>query len=408
MTPDSAARKLERIDAARSLTADTVRTDSPVRADPIAIGAQSLPVVKPVGKPYDPQGVGEPGGPIPTHPMRDEYGTPVVTGGSSKDVPATTTPVDQPVAPAATVPTPTPTPAPGSSLLDMPDTTGRAPGDTWTGTMPDKRPVEYSVPQGNGSNTVDLEIQNPDGTVDRWRIARNELGGLRHWHDDANGSSSYGERPTADGYWYFQRFDPGTATLGAPSAEFTAKADLSQVYTPSYDAYGNYLGTDVGVLNERGLYDNQHVDIYQNTTFTRTVPNTAGGLDSILVGQVDNTGHGWWADELDRRWDVYVDDNGNPARRRYDPVTKHRSFVYTEGANTKHDTIDSSGRIVDSLTFGPENQLLASLSRSNGLLIQGKLGNNGELEYTFRDEQDRRRGRLTYLPSGDALVLRRL
>lgn len=266
--------------------------------------------------------------------------------------------------------------------------------------MPDDRPVKYTIPEGNGGNSVDLEIQNPDGTVDRWRIARNELGGLKHWHDDADGNSSYAERPTADGDWYFQSFRPGTSTSGTPSREFTAEADLSRIYTPSYGADGDYLGTDVGVLNGRGLYDNQHVDLYQNTTFTRTVPNAAGGLDSVLVGQVDNTGHGWWADELDRRWDVYVDDNGNPARRRYDPATQQRSFVYQDGANTKNETIDSSGRIVNSLTFGPGNELLSSLSRDNGLLIEGKPGKDGELEYTFRDERDRRRGRLTYLPNG--------
>ncbi|MBF6296302.1 hypothetical protein IU459_01940 [Nocardia amamiensis] len=282
----------------------------------------------------------------------------------------------------------------------MPDTTGHAPGDTWTGTTLDERPVKYTIPEGNGGNTVDLEIQNPNGTVDRWRIVRNELGGLKHWHDDADGNSSYAERPTADGDWYFQSFRPGTSTSGAPSREFTAEADLSRIYTPSYGADGDYLGTDVGVLNGRGLYDNQHVDQYQNTTFTRTVPNDAGGLDSVLVGQVDNTGHGWWADELDRRWDVYVDDNGNPARRRYDPVTQQRSFVYQDGNNTKNETIDSSGRIVNSLTFGPGNELLSSLSRDSGLLIEGKPGKNGELEYTFRDERDRRRGRLTYLPNG--------
>ncbi|MET8774031.1 hypothetical protein ABZV58_03285 [Nocardia sp. NPDC004654] len=396
MTPSSAARKLERIDAARDmmLSAETIRTDLPVPAAPI--GHPSVEFINHETETTVPERVERHKLDILEEKRKraDEKRNRQQPAPPSMPS-APTSEVDKPVAPATTAPTP----APGSSLLDMPETTGRAPGDSWTGTMPDNRPVTYTIPDGNGANTVDLEIQNPDGTVDRWRIARNDLGGLKHWHDDANGSSSYGERPTADGDWYFQSFRPGASTSGAPSSEFTAKADLSQVYTPSYDSYGNYLGTDVGVLNERGLYDNQHVDLYQNTTFTRTVPNAAGGLDSILVGRVDNTGHGWWADELDRRWDVYVDDNGNPARRRYDPATQHRSFVYREGANTKHDTIDSSGRIVDSLTFGPENQLLASLSRSNGLLIQGKPGNNGELEFTFRDEQDDRRGRLTYLPN---------
>ncbi|MFR9750505.1 hypothetical protein ACL02S_05665 [Nocardia sp. 004] len=57
---------------------------------------------------------------------------------------------------------------PDTSLLDMPDTTGHAPGDVWEGSMLDGRPVTYSIPEGNGTNTVDLEILNPNGTVDRY------------------------------------------------------------------------------------------------------------------------------------------------------------------------------------------------------------------------------------------------
>ncbi|MFR9750525.1 hypothetical protein ACL02S_05765 [Nocardia sp. 004] len=296
---------------------------------------------------------------------------------------------------------------PDTSLLDMPDTTGHAPGDVWEGPMLDGRPVTYSIPEGNGTNTVDLEILNPNGTVDRWRIVRNERGGVKHWHDDANGHSSYASKDTAEDDWYFQSFAPGTSTSGAPSHEFTADAELKNIYTPSYDADGNFIGLDIGVLNDEGLYDNQHVDQYNNTTFTDTVRDPGGGYGSVLTGQVDNTGHGWKLDKNDQLWDVLPDENGKSMYRRYDPETKEYSFIYNHGPNLRVETHNSSGRVVNSKTFGPDGKLLSTLQRVGGLFIEGKLGEDGEFVYDFINEKDGRstsRGTLEYLPGGGMLL----
>ncbi|WP_306363118.1 hypothetical protein [Nocardia sp. CC227C] len=137
--------------------------------------------------------------------------------------------------------------------------------------MLDGRAVKYTIPEGNGNNTVDLEIMNPDGTVDRWRIARNAQGGLQHWHDDADGNSSYAVKLTADSDWSFQTFLPGTSTSGLPSRVSGATTDLSKTYQPEFDEQGRYIGVSIGDLKPGGLYDNQFHDLYNNVSFNRTV-----------------------------------------------------------------------------------------------------------------------------------------
>ncbi|WP_157978747.1 hypothetical protein [Nocardia aurea] len=396
MTPDSAGRALDRVYRRRDLV---------VTARDVAARDEIASLLEPVGNPIGPDrpGLGGGGGGpviVPNRPMLDEEGIPQPSPGVG------TTPAPQP-APSTSNPQTGMTAPPGgvgggegSSLLDMPDTTGHGPGDVWSGTMLDGRPVQYSIPDGNGSNTVDLEITNPDKTVDRWRIATNETGGLQHWHDDADGQSSYAGRSHPGQDWYLQSFTPGNSTSGAPSREFTAEANLSKVYTPSFDAAANYVGTDVGVRNGQGLYDNHFVDPANNITSFKTVPNDRGGYDNVQVGWRDHTGHGWRIDEWDRRWEEYVDDSGKPASRRYDPVTGQRGFVYREGDNTRHDTIDSSGRIIESLLLGPDDVVISSLTRDGGLLVSGSRNAQGKFVYTFRDEKELRTGTLSMLPGG--------
>ncbi|GAB2525450.1 hypothetical protein [Nocardia heshunensis] len=293
-------------------------------------------------------------------------------------------------------------------VFGLPDVTGHKEGDTWEEVLPPTpgnpngiRRVN-TIPFGNGTQTVDQVIYNADGTITRSRVVANGLGGYQRWNNDSTGAGSYIDKRTADADSYIQSFSPGQSTSGAPSRESGTNADFSKTYQPEYDENGNYLGISLGVRNDKGLYDNQLQDQYGNTWFNRTIVNPGGGIESIQAGQVDIEGRGWWLDEKNRRWELYKDDNGNPAQRYLDPQTRGWSFIYQDGANKKNETFDASGRLLNSLTTGPAGDVIGSLERAGGLLIEGRSGKDGKLDYTFKDESNgrSRRGTLSYLPGG--------
>lgn len=213
-----------------------------------------------------------------------------------------------------------------TSLLDMPNLTGHGVGDSWDGVMLDLRPVKYTIPKGNGTNSVDLEITNPDGTIDHWRIARDETGGLQHWHDDANGQSSYATWLTAESRWAVQSFAPGVSTSGAPSHALEADPDFKKVYTPSF-VDGVRVGTDIGKLNAFGYYDNYHVDNYGNLTITHTRSDGKGGVDSRLYQQLDS--NSWRLGEDGEVWEVGPDLQGRITKGRSveTPAGTHLYFI---------------------------------------------------------------------------------
>ncbi|MFE3191648.1 hypothetical protein ACFXHA_21740 [Nocardia sp. NPDC059240] len=293
-------------------------------------------------------------------------------------------------------------------VFGLPDVTGHKEGDTWEEVLPPTpgnpngiRRVN-TIPFGNGTQTVDQVIYNADGTITRSRVVANGLGGYQRWNNDSTGAGSYIDKRTADADSYIQSFSPGQSTSGAPSRESGTNADFSKTYQPEYDENGNYLGISLGVRNDKGLYDNQLQDQYGNTWFNRTIVNPGGGIESIQAGQVDIEGRGWWLDEKNRRWELYKDDNGNPAQRYLDPQTRGWSFIHQDGANKKNETFDASGRLLNSLTTGPAGNVIGSLERAGGLLIEGRPGKDGKLDYKFKDESNgrSRRGTLSYLPGG--------
>ncbi|WP_433598189.1 hypothetical protein ACQPXH_20735 [Nocardia sp. CA-135953] len=404
-------------------------------------GAQFIPGLRPISVRFqDPYAPGGDLGPTPIFPMHKDPETGrMVPGLDPADIPR---PQPEPAKPAPANPQPAQQPQPSSQqpagqsgqsqaaqpdatqqgpetvsvvpagvdehVFGLPDVTGHKEGDTWEEFLPPTpgnpegiRRVN-TIPFGNGTQTVDQVIYNADGTITRSRVVANGLGGYQRWNNDSTGAGSYVDKQTADLDAYIQSFDPGQSTSGAPTRESGTNADYSNTYQPEYDENGNYVGVSIGVRNDKGFYDNQFQDTYGNTSFDRTIVKPDGGLGSIQAGQVDIEGRGWWLDKENRRWELYKDDNGNRARRYQDPLTGGWSFVYKDGPNEKNETFDSSGRLVNSLTFGPDGKVIGSLERTGALLIQGKPGKDGKLDYTFKDESGNRsrRGTLSYLPGG--------
>ncbi|MBP2194290.1 hypothetical protein [Nocardia goodfellowii] len=48
-----------------------------------------------------------------------------------------------------------------------------------------------TIPKGNGNQTVDLTITNPDGSTTNSRVAGNGEGGWQRWNNDSTGTASY-------------------------------------------------------------------------------------------------------------------------------------------------------------------------------------------------------------------------
>ncbi|MFD4434293.1 hypothetical protein [Nocardia sp. NPDC058497] len=77
----------------------------------------------------------------------------------------------------------------------MPATEGREQGKPWTEVRPNGQTIEYTIPEGNGKNTVDAVVKDATGkVVSTARIVAIE-GTAKYvrWQDDVGGGSSYFE-----------------------------------------------------------------------------------------------------------------------------------------------------------------------------------------------------------------------
>ncbi|WP_157224737.1 hypothetical protein [Nocardia thailandica] len=318
----AAVQLLSRIRNADSLTLDSPA--APVQASPIGLPGLSFVNDRPSIYPADDPRVGT--DPVP----------PTVSTPSGQQQPAQEQAQPAPAAggnplyePPIPIPGAKPDPGvstPATSLLDMPNVAGHGVGDSWDGTMLDGRPVRYTIPEGNGTNSVDLEITNSDGTIDRWRIASDGAGGLQHWHDDANGQSSYAGRVTAESTWEIQSFDPGAPTYGVPSHTLEADPGFKSVYSPSF-VDGVRVGTDIGKLNAFGFYDNYHIDNYGNLTISHARPDGRGGVESKFYQQYDR--NSWRLGEDGEFWEVGPDLQGRITKGRTveTPTGTHIYFI---------------------------------------------------------------------------------
>ncbi|WP_410871319.1 hypothetical protein [Nocardia sp. A7] len=302
----------------------------------------------------------------------------------------------------------------------MPSTEGQQVGKSWTEERPNGITVDYTIPQGNGLNTVDAIVRDSQGNIlSRARIVRvEEIDGTAkyvRWQSHAGGGASYYESGAPGQLGYGQHFAPGTSTSGLPTSVFDASPDLTKVRTISLDKDGNPVGYDVGSRNGLGLYDNLHSDMYNNLTFTETSFDPAGGLESRFTGQIDAGGSGWIIDQEDNRWDVYPDTDGNSVQRRINPITNGYEFLYSEGGIQVHELRDKSGRLINLTKTGPDGKPIKQLLRVGDSLAVGTPDVSGKLRFAFTDStgvgnsllvmpwEDRARPRsaeLTFLPNG--------
>ncbi|MGV9680067.1 hypothetical protein ACWDSJ_32705 [Nocardia sp. NPDC003482] len=275
--------------------------------------------------------------------------TPSPTPGTTKPPANQPAPQTNPVAPPQEQPQPTagqqeqtvvPVVQPKPVTVDpfgLPDTTGHREGDQWEDTVGGVRRVN-TIPQGNGTQTVDQVIYNADGTVTFSRVVANDHGGYQRWNNDSTGTASYLNKGDAGADAYIQSFDTGTSTSERPSRESGASGDWGETYSPSYDTDGNRVGVDVGVRNPHGLYDNYHYDNYDNLTVSEATPDGKGGVTSRFIAQLDRNSEGWQRGPDGESWQVGRDLQGR--------ITMGRTTQDRDGTHVYFR--DADGRLFDS------------------------------------------------------------
>lgn len=212
-----------------------------------------------------------------------------------------------------------PQPAPGNPApgTDKPAPASALPaeGVPWE-TKADNGAVATSViVPGTGGQTIDTTIRNADGTTTQMRSVSNGQGGVTTWTANADGSYSVrypdGTEGAEGGRAKIYTVPAGMNPSGPAPMQADISADGTRVETPSFDADGNRIGTDVGVLNEQGLYNNYHHDNYGNVLITQAVSNGKGGVDSTIIGGIDSDGSRWHLDKAGNRWSISDDGQGN-------------------------------------------------------------------------------------------------
>ncbi|WP_431953986.1 hypothetical protein [Nocardia lijiangensis] len=331
MTPASAARAYARVMSGRALDSQA-RAQVPV-ATPIN-GPTTTPQV-PTTPPKPPKqetpaaptqapptGTVPAPPPAPAPPGRDDAGDgdmqhrmaqPATPAAPAQSAPAPTSPPQQP---GVTVPPPADDPlqaanGPNTDPLPMPSTEGREVGKPWTEKL-GSNTVEFTIPEGNGLNSVDAVVRDADGKVlSRARIVAIEgTAKYKRWQDYADGGASYYESGGPNTLGYGQHFAPGTSTAGVPTQIFETSPDLSMTRTLSLDSDGNVIGVDIGIRNPLGLYDNVHIDNFENVTLSSTRFSSNGNLESEFTGQVYANRSGWMIDENDNHWEGLPDKDG--------------------------------------------------------------------------------------------------
>ncbi len=200
---------------------------------------------------------------------------------------------------------------------------------------------------GTGGQTIDTTIRNADGTITQMRSVSNGQGGVTTWTANADGSYAVRYPDGTNGA------DLGKAKIytvpagGDPASPAPMEADISadgkRVETPSYDVNGNRVGTDVGVLNEQGLYNNYHHDNYGNVLITQAAPNGKGGVDSTLVGGIDSDGSRWHLDKTGKRWSLTDDGQGNTYLSRTEQGKDGLHWLHTNKAGLLIDEFRGKG-----------------------------------------------------------------
>ncbi|MFC3964472.1 DUF3990 domain-containing protein [Nocardia jiangsuensis] len=202
------------------------------------------------------------------------------------------------------------------------------------------------IPFGNGNRSVDQAIPDGKGGFTHSRVAAGENGGWQRWNLNADGTAFYGYKPSADSGMAGNDYDAGTPTTWRPDRSYLTTADYQGIQTPTLDAAGNIIAVDIAYPNRYGLYDNHHVDQYDNVTISRAVPDGKGGITSSFIGQLDSNGEGWRIDDLGDRWDVGKDLLGRPVEGRTETTGEGTHIYYR----------DHRGVVFDSFLGNSDNE----------------------------------------------------
>lgn len=344
----------------------------PILADPTDTPTWMVAGVPPTG-PYTPEqqqrinAVAPPPAPEPQPQVEQCVPEPTDTTTPNTTPTDTTTPprvvpVDNPTTPDTTGGgQPPPPPAPQRKLAPLgqvlTEAHGRQPGDTWTTTLPDGSKIINTIPPGNGDQTVDQTVIGPDGKVQsQHRVTDNGDGGYQRWTTNADGSSGYqtqmADGTNVDGMSWNAGIDPAT---GNPNSAYQTNWDGTQYRTVGRTPDGQTVVVDSN-RDPSGQWTHRTIGADGTTTLTTS---TDKGTDTVVRGQVDRNGTGWFTGEDGQRVETFIDGNHNPVYITTDQHSGNKTYVYTDTRTGKKraNVWNPQGRQVGYLIYNDDGSI---------------------------------------------------
>lgn len=177
----------------------------------------------------------------------------------------------------------------------IPDTSGHAEGSSWTEER-DGVTITYTIPVGNGKQTVDMTAAKDGNQIANSRAVSNGEGGWQQWTDVRGGTGIYTSSDNSADSPLTTVYNPGTSTkTGTPDSVYAVTPDLKQSLPLVKD------GEVVGSYGTAPTKDGASPDIVTNVYIGKdgTVkqwqsrPGEFGGMVTNQNGERDSNGIGW-------------------------------------------------------------------------------------------------------------------
>ncbi|WP_161926868.1 hypothetical protein [Gordonia crocea] len=260
-------------------------------------------------------------------------------------------------------PNPKQAPADASALGQA---AGRKEGDSWETRNADGTKVVYTIPTGNGDQSVDQVTYDKSGkAVSNSRVVSNGEGGFQQWSNDKGGTSSYRsqDKPGADVTTMAWR--PGVdASSSPPYSVTTSSWDGTRSSTEAVDEKGVWSRVDK-VKTETGGWETQTTAEDGSVRLARVDPD--GKLH--LIGETDAKGTGWVDDGNGGAAKVHRDEHGNQVTVSTNKETGSQTTTYVDPKSglQRSRVTDKSGKQIGTVDYDKDGKPVSGVVVDGGV-----------------------------------------
>ncbi|MFT4200124.1 hypothetical protein, partial [Gordonia sp. (in: high G+C Gram-positive bacteria)] len=256
---------------------------------------------------------------------------------------------------------------PGQKATDatvLGQASGRREGDSWEQKNPDGTKTVYTIPTGNGDQTVDQVAYDKAGKpTSQSRVVSNGAGGFQQWSTDKDGNAQYRNQDGPGADVVTMQWRPGVDTAGAPPYSTTTSSwDGTQVSTEAVDEHGTWTRVDK-VKDEHGGWQTRTIAEDGSVKLARVDPDGT----AHLTGETDVHGTGWVDDGNGGAARVYRDVNGNQVSVATNKDTGSHTTTYVDPATgLSHSRVtDKSGKEIGTIAYDQDGK------PTSGVVVEG-------------------------------------